>query len=87
MIDEIPFVKEEIINISNYSKLVCYTDGLSDLRGEDGKEILTKEIINYITNTNPVDKNISEMLLMLGIPDKNPWLFDDVSIIAIDFFM
>ncbi len=48
MLDEIPAVREEIITISNYSKLVCYTDGLSDLKGEDGKEIQTKEIIKDI---------------------------------------
>lgn len=85
MIDEIPPVREEVVTINNYSKLVCYTDGLSDLKGEDGKEILTKEIIKHITNTKPVDININEMLVSLGIPDNNPWLFDDVSIMAIDF--
>ena len=85
MLEEIPPVMEEVINISNYSKLVCYTDGLSDLKGDDGKEIQTSEIIKYITNSRPVGKNISEMLTGLGIPDNNPWLFDDVSILAIDF--
>ncbi|MDP4223817.1 MAG: SpoIIE family protein phosphatase [Bacteroidota bacterium] len=84
MIDEIPYVKEEIIKISNYSKIVCYTDGLSDLKGDDGKEILTKEIIRHITNNQPVEKNIIEMLRKLGIPGDNPYLFDDVSILAVD---
>ncbi|MCX6260602.1 MAG: PP2C family protein-serine/threonine phosphatase [Bacteroidia bacterium] len=85
MIDEIPPVKEEILNISNNSKIVCYTDGLSDLKGDDGKEILTREIVRHITNKNPVETNIKEMLRKLGIPDNNPDLFDDVSIIAADF--
>jgi sigma-B regulation protein RsbU (phosphoserine phosphatase) len=85
MIDEIPPVREEIIKISNDSKLVCYTDGLSDLKGDDGKEILTREIVRHITNSNPVESNIREMLKKLGIPDDNPDLFDDVSIIAADF--
>jgi sigma-B regulation protein RsbU (phosphoserine phosphatase) len=85
MIDEIPPVKEEILNISNNSKIVCYTDGLSDLKGDDGREILTREIIKHITNKNPVESNIREMLKKLGIPDNNPDLFDDVSIIAADF--
>jgi sigma-B regulation protein RsbU (phosphoserine phosphatase) len=84
MIDEIPPVKEQILNISNYSKIVCYTDGLSDLKGDDGKEILTKEIVRHITNNNPVETNIREMLKKLGIPDENPDLFDDVSILAAD---
>ncbi len=85
MIDEIPPIKEETLNISNNSKIVCYTDGLSDLKGDDGKEILTREIIRHITNRNPVESNIREMLKRLGIPDNNPDLFDDVSIIAADF--
>lgn len=84
MIDEIPPLKEKIIRISDNSKFVCYTDGLSDLKGDDGKEILTREIIRHITNNYPVEENIKEMLSELGIPDKNPGLFDDVSIIAAD---
>jgi sigma-B regulation protein RsbU (phosphoserine phosphatase) len=84
MIDEIPPVNEVVLNITEYSKIVCYTDGLSDLKGDDGKEILTKEIVRHITNKNPVETNINEMLKKLGIPDNNPGLFDDVSIIAAD---
>jgi sigma-B regulation protein RsbU (phosphoserine phosphatase) len=84
MIDEIPPVKEVVLNITDYSKIACYTDGLSDLKGDDGKEILTKEIVRHITNNYPVETNINEMLKKLGIPDNNPDLFDDVSIIAAD---
>lgn len=84
MIDEIPPVKEKILTINDYSKIVCYTDGLSDLKGDDGKEILTKEIVKHITNNDPVEKNIRAMLKKLGIPDNNPDLFDDVSILVAD---
>ncbi len=87
MLDEIPRVKEETIRISGHFKLVCYTDGLSDLKGEDGKEILTKEIIRYITNEYHVADNIRAMLDKLGIPGRNPDLFDDVSIIAADLIL
>jgi len=84
MLDEIPPVQVEMIKINDYSKLVCYTDGLSDLRGDDGKEIQTREIIRYIKNSDPVEANIGDMLVKLGIPDSNPDLFDDVSIMAVD---
>lgn len=84
MLDEMPSVRKENIFISGYSKMVCYTDGLSDLKGDDGKEILTKEIINYISNDLPVKQNINGMLEKLGIPGRNPQLFDDISIIAVD---
>jgi sigma-B regulation protein RsbU (phosphoserine phosphatase) len=84
MLDEIPLVKKDELLISNYSKIVCYTDGLSELKGTDGKDIGTKEIIRQISNLDPVEKNVRDMIKYLGIPDTNPYLFDDVSIIAAD---
>ncbi len=84
MLDEIPVVKESLISINDYSKIVCYTDGLSELKGEDGFDIGTSEIIKNIANTDPVEKNIRNMMKHLGIPKTNPYLFDDVSLIAAD---
>lgn len=84
MLDEIPGVEQKVLKIDDYSKMVLYTDGLSDLKGEDGREILTKEIVKYITNNDPVESNITKMLNKLGIPENNPDLFDDVSILAAD---
>jgi sigma-B regulation protein RsbU (phosphoserine phosphatase) len=84
MLDEIPVVKKSEIIIKNYSKIVCYTDGLSELKYDDGNDIGTKEIIKHISNTKPVEQNINAMIRDLGIPDTNPYLFDDVSIIAAD---
>lgn len=84
MLDEIPLVKKSEILIKDNSKIVCYTDGLSELKGADGKDIGTGVIIEHISNTEPVEKNIREMISDLGLPDKNPSTFDDVSIIAAD---
>lgn len=86
MLDEIPPFTAKKIKIKNYSKIVCYTDGLSELKDEYGKELGTGCIIRHIQNVRPVGENISEMLKELGIPDKNPGLFDDVSIIAADLY-
>jgi sigma-B regulation protein RsbU (phosphoserine phosphatase) len=84
MLDEIPSMKKTKIVIKDYSKIVCYTDGLSELKYSDGKEIGTKEIIRHISNTNPVEVNIREMIKDLGLPHNNPSTFDDVSIIVAD---
>jgi len=84
MVEEIPPFEKEIITINDYTKLVCYTDGLSELKGKDGEEVSTKEIIRFISNSEPVRKNINKMMKKLGIPDNNPYLFDDVSVIAFD---
>jgi phosphoserine phosphatase RsbU/P len=84
MLDDIPPFRKREIAISNYSKIVCYTDGLSELKGADGKDLGTSSIIRHISNSWPVKKNITEMFSELGIPDHNPGLFDDISIIAAD---
>ncbi len=85
MLDEIPDIETRKIILENTSKLVCYTDGLSELKGDDGEELGTREIIKYISNNDPVKQNIINMLENLGIPDNNPDLFDDISIMAMDF--
>jgi sigma-B regulation protein RsbU (phosphoserine phosphatase) len=84
MLDEIPEVKKSVICVSETSKLVCYTDGLSELRGDDGRETGTRELLKYISNDRPVASNIEAMMSELGLPDRNPNVFDDVSVIAAD---
>lgn len=83
MLDEIPRVEKSEIIINDYTKIVCYTDGLSELKGNDGNDIGTREIIRQIANQNPVEQNIVNMIKDLGIPG-NPSTFDDISILAID---
>jgi len=63
---------------------MCYTDGLSELKYPNGEDIGTTEIIRHISNHKPVEENLREMIKALGIPDNNPSMFDDVSIIAAD---
>jgi len=87
MLDEIPRVQKSEMIISENSKIVCYTDGLSELKGSDGEEIGTREIIKYISNDDPVAVNIDEMMKALGLPDNNPSVFDDVSVIAADLLI
>jgi phosphoserine phosphatase RsbU/P len=82
MLDEVPFINKKSIELKNISKIVCYTDGLSELKNNEGKDIGTAPIIKHIANRDPISDNISSLIENLGIPDDNPHLFDDVSIIA-----
>jgi len=86
MLDEMPSIKKMELTIDNYSKIVCYTDGLSELKGDGGDDVGTTAIIKHILNTNPVECNIREMIEELELPDNNPDVFDDVSLIAADIF-
>jgi phosphoserine phosphatase RsbU/P len=84
MLDEIPKIDRSEIRIKDYSKLVCYTDGLSELKDLNGNDVGTKTIIKHIFNKKPVEKNIEAMIKELGLPEDNPSRFDDVSILAAD---
>jgi len=84
MLDNIPHIQKTTLRVQGHFKLVCYTDGLSELKDDDGFETGTREIIKFISNNNPVEQNMKDMLNSLGIPDANPYLFDDVSILAVD---
>lgn len=84
MLDEIPSIEKSELTVKDNSKIVCYTDGLSELKGDDGKDIGTTVIIKNISNNSPVVENIVEMIRELKLPHGNPSVFDDVSIIAAD---
>lgn len=83
MLDEIPGITRAELVVKDYSKIVCYTDGLSELKGDDGLDIGTREIISHITNRSPVEENIKKMIKALHLPG-NPSTFDDISILAAD---
>ena len=84
MLDNIPAVNPKEIVIDVPSKIMCYTDGLSELKYPNGEDIGTTEIIKHISNPRPIEENLQAMIKTLGIPDSNPTMFDDVSIIAAD---
>ncbi|MEE4215496.1 MAG: PP2C family protein-serine/threonine phosphatase [Bacteroidales bacterium] len=86
MLDRMPSVEICTIKIKNPSKIFCYTDGLSEIKDDSGRDIGTKPIEKHIANTDTVDKNINALIKELGIPDDNPNLFDDVSLIAANIY-
>lgn len=86
MLDEIPFINKTEITIANMSKIVCYTDGLSELKDENDRDIGTVPICRHIANSNSIADNIEALIKELGIPDNNPHLFDDVSVLAATFY-
>lgn len=86
MLDEMPSVSKSEIFIANRSKIVLYTDGLSELKDMHGVDIGTGAICRHISNNEDINVNITSLIDELGIPDNNPYLFDDVSILAATLF-
>lgn len=81
MLDEMPRIAERELTIENRSKIVCYTDGISELKGDDGKNMGTAAIVKHISNIAPVADNITELISELRLDDN---AFDDASLIAAD---
>jgi phosphoserine phosphatase RsbU/P len=85
MLDEIPFINLQSIEINGPTKLLLYTDGLVELiKGEDvgyGLEFIEMEI----SNNKPIDSNINEIIIQQKIEEGNVAIFDDISILGIEF--
>lgn len=86
MIDDIPIIRKGSLTIEEPTKIICYTDGLVELI--DGKRISfgTKEIEDCIMNQYSVEENIEAIIKKQGIVEGSAAIFDDISILGIEFF-
>jgi sigma-B regulation protein RsbU (phosphoserine phosphatase) len=84
MLDEMPWVRTDYVTLRNPSKIICYTDGLSELKDEKGDEIGISPLIKHFSNRNPLSENISSLINDFDITTSNERLFDDVSILAVE---
>lgn len=84
MLDEMPWVRTDYVTLRNPTKIVCYTDGLSELKDEQGTELGISPLIKHFSNRNPLSENISSLIDDFDITTANQRLFDDVSILAVE---
>ena len=77
MVDEIHEINKGYIKITNNSKLICYTDGLV--------EFGTEFIEFCIIKNDPIDKIIIDVIEKLNVHRGVKTLFDDITIIGLDF--
>ena len=87
MLDEIPVINKGSIDIPENTKIICYTDGLSELPDENGEAIGTEIIEKYISNKSRIDENIGQIISSQKISDGNDRMFDDISILGVEFFV
>ena len=85
MVDELPFISTQTIYINSPAKLLCYTDGLVELIEGDNIDYGYKYIEDEISNQNSIDENIKEMIDHHKIIEGNNAIFDDISILGIQF--
>jgi serine phosphatase RsbU (regulator of sigma subunit) len=79
-----PQVGKDKISITRPTKIICYTDGLSELTDDNGNFIGASTIVKHFPNSRPISENIAALIEELDIRAGNPDLFDDVSILALE---
>ena len=85
MLDDIPKIDMGICIIEEPSKLLCYTDGLVELVDEDGIELGTENLEKHLSNHRPIKSNIQEIIEGQGILTGNQAIFDDITMLGMDF--
>ncbi len=87
MLDEIPAMKQGKLTIKKRSKLFCYTDGLVEIMDEEGISFGTEHIEPHVINNEKIDKNIKDIIKDQHIIEGNTSIFDDISIIGVEFYV
>ncbi len=86
MLDHMPSVKKESLAVNQRTKIICYTDGLSELPDESGEEIGTVAIEKNISNQQDIRENIQYLIRDEEVTPDNQRCFDDVSILGVEIF-
>ena len=86
MLDEIPTLKSGRLKIDQKSKLFCYTDGLVELADEEGVSFGTEQVEKCLANNREIDDNINTIIKQQKIMEGSTSIFDDISIIGIEFY-
>jgi sigma-B regulation protein RsbU (phosphoserine phosphatase) len=87
MLDKLPFIHEESMLIDKPIKLFCYTDGLVELLIDEEKGVSwgTRFIEEQISNDLTIGQNINHIIKDHKIIQGNNSIFDDISILGVDF--
>jgi len=85
MLDELPFVNEHTLILNEPAKLFCYTDGLVEVLHESGIEFGTEGLEKELSNDGKLDDNIDTIIENQKILEGSTSIFDDISILGLQF--
>ena len=86
MVDNIATIEEGQIEITANSKLLCYTDGLVEIKVKD-KVSSTVELVEECMRTDStIDETIENLIKRLNIDKSNKSIFDDITMLGLDFY-
>ncbi|MBN1133278.1 MAG: SpoIIE family protein phosphatase [Bacteroidales bacterium] len=85
MLDTLPFVNVQKLILDKPSKLFCYTDGLVEVLHGSGIEFGTQGLEAELTNAENIETNIHTIIKKQKILEGSKAIFDDISILGIEF--
>lgn len=86
--EKLPEIKEEIISINKDALILSFTDGLADLRNENGEFFEDKKIENFVINNcnkTPVEFN-EELMSEINIFKGDQEYSDDIAVLTCKVF-
>ncbi len=86
MLDQIPFINKGEVKITEPTKLLCYTDGLVELMSSNKVQYNTDQIKSRVVNGERIDYNIQKIIDDQSIDEGSTAIFDDISIIGVEFY-
>ncbi len=86
MLDEIPVIRKGTLTIKEVTKLLCYTDGLVELMDDKEVEFGTHIIERHIANHFDIQKCIDDIIEDQHILSGNKAIFDDITMLGIEFY-
>ncbi len=86
MLDEIPFINVGEAEIKNHSKIICFTDGLVELKQENNVVLEVDSVTEMISNNDSLDRNFSNLVSYAEKCIAEDRVSDDIAIIGIEFF-
>lgn len=86
--EKLPSIKEDVIHIDEPCVLLCFTDGLGELRNENDEYFEEKRLIPFIQNNFPSLPNDFNDSLLLEIEQfrGNQEFFDDIAVLTCKIF-
>jgi len=85
MLDEIPKIEVGRILIEDNSKLLCYTDGLSELPFENIEEYGLLITQKCLATDKSIKETLNDIINELKINKENTNIFDDITILGVEF--
>jgi len=89
MIERLPFINVKKLTIMEHSLMLSYTDGLVELLSdtdEGGVKSAFDELVAAIQQEPTIDGVIKKVIVEQNLQGNNRAIFDDITLLGIDFF-